>query len=1090
MQPAPPPPTRPMPRIASSTVASSAPGDEETHLHANDASPLPTSDGGNSLTLYSTRAKKSASLRVISQNPAWKVIKHVKRMSSTKLTHLVLRIIQDKKILSLDRVAQDAGHEDSKDAGAADSTGMNKYPRVLEIMRLSTVVRASNLNILTFKSSTTEKALTLEFQDRENCDICCRLLYSANKSIQFCDEGEKWLKPGVIVEYMATAGKRHGSVTGRVGAAFTSSRVVLRLNLLKRQLMLIWPSKRKRYNVPSVMSVKDNWTVQCDFIGAPTKAKLLVPSLDHSCGIIVMEFFFRSPAVKLRFCGHIRVAMLQNVGIEQLRRTGLALSGIRGPQLKIWCGTWNCGETPSPGIEELSKWIDVENAHDVYAIAFQECDDKNSFVNDCKAVFVGKSRHAMDDIAFVSLWGIHLLVLIRRSISRFVTNVRTDSVACGVANLLGNKGAVGCAFHYNGSTEFAFIGSHLAARAKRMEERRRDFMNIVTGMKALLAYKGTDFLHQTRHCFWLGDLNYRINILNGPGHDTQGEFEEVLRMIKNKNFDLLQQHDQLIREKDSNKNAFQDFVEGKLNFPPTYRMNKGAPGYSNKRFQAPSYTDRILVRSVTGYESKVRQNSYKAHHDLMQSDHRPVSAAYTVETNLPFMNIVSNTSVVNRETCDILFSNLSVEVQSLDSLQKAIESISHAKTEENNPPRSSDSSFTNPLHGSGNSTPAKTSIDSNGDSHLQSWSPVNDEETASDIVHISPVRIDTKEKKKSKKKGLRSVSSMMTKIVGKTVRMTKKLTASVQKDNGFLNQSSEDKVDARPKSGEGLIEVALRFTSNANFLSEGVSSEVIYTPDGLHTNQLSVAWQDEQIPAIVPLNGDFLYVRSQHIIITVRIRRAADAMFHRAGYAEIPLTATKSDLFRIQSDDESSSVKKSAKKFSRGSYTSGAMRSKSHGGAGQHFNAPLFLHGVQVGNIRGSVRLRNVIQPPSSSLAKRWRRRSDMAFSSHLKREMSKLSRQASVNGLTITEETPDRAINAEESATALPKTASGGVFLSWGVSTDNVDAWLDGGVKYKESEAGKIGAKLSNSHSTRKKAMSMMPAASPAKVGLPENSK
>ena len=52
----------------------------------------------------------------------------------------------------------------------------------------------------------------------------------------------------------------------------------------------------------------------------------------------------------------------------------------------------------------------------------------------------------MDELAFVSLWGIHLLILMRRDKTRFVTNIRTDTVACGVANLLGNKGAVGCCF--------------------------------------------------------------------------------------------------------------------------------------------------------------------------------------------------------------------------------------------------------------------------------------------------------------------------------------------------------------------------------------------------------------------------------------------------------------------------------------------------------------------------------------------------------------------------------------------------------------------------------------------------------------------
>jgi hypothetical protein len=522
MMPAPPPPTRPPPGPPgplslplASTVDDNSIVDEE-----NDLLPLPLprqppstpigrhgATGGDNSSGAMPRVvrplnmskigNRSSSLRspAASNNPAWQVIKHVKRMSSTKLTHLVLRLLTTEKVLSLDRQAplddsrpaspSPGGGSGSISGGISGSRGgshigndspqNSKYPRELPIANLHTVVRASNRNMLSFRSSSTDKTMSLEFHNSESSDICCRLLYAANKDIQFLDEGETWLTPGKVVEYEVQAGRRQGSVTTRVGAAFTSSRVVLRLNVMKRQLMLVWPSKRKRYNVPAVMEIKENWTVQCNFSGAHTKATIMVPSFEHSSGLIVMEFYFPSPALKLRFCGHVRVAMLADVGIAQLRRTGLALSGVRGPQLRVWCGTWNCGETQSPGPVELSKWIDVENSHDVYAIAFQECDDKTAFVTDCKAVFVGRSRNAMDEVAFVSLWGIHLLVLMRRDKSRFVTNVRTDKVACGVANLLGNKGAVGCAFCYNGSTEMAFIGSHLAALAKRMEERRNDF---------------------------------------------------------------------------------------------------------------------------------------------------------------------------------------------------------------------------------------------------------------------------------------------------------------------------------------------------------------------------------------------------------------------------------------------------------------------------------------------------------------------------------------------------------------------------------------------------------------------------------------
>ena len=170
------------------------------------------------------------------------------------------------------------------------------------------------------------------------------------------------------------------------------------------------------------------------------------------------------------------------------------------------------------------------------------------------------------------------------------------------------------------------------------------------------------------------------------------------------------------------------------------------------------------------------------------------------------------------------------------------------------------------------------------------------------------------------------------------------------------------------------IEVMLRFNSDMNVLSEGMSSEVVRIVDDKNSSELRANWDDELIPAIVPLNGDFLYIRSQCIIITVRVRRAQDAMFHRVGYAEIPLSSVRSDLKRIKSTRVGNSGPKAkSRKHARASTTSIGLDE-------QHFDAPLFLRGVNVGRIQGSVRLRNVIQLPSSSLAKRWRRRSDFAL--------------------------------------------------------------------------------------------------------------
>ena len=56
-------------------------------------------------------------------------------------------------------------------------------------------------------------------------------------------------------------------------------------------------------------------------------------------------------------------------------------------------------------------------------------------------------------------------------------------------------------------------------------------------------------MHQFDYVFWGGDLNYRINLKDGPGYDTEGEFRTVLKMISDKEFDALYENDQLREEK-------------------------------------------------------------------------------------------------------------------------------------------------------------------------------------------------------------------------------------------------------------------------------------------------------------------------------------------------------------------------------------------------------------------------------------------------------------------------------------------------------------------------------------------------------------
>lgn len=85
--------------------------------------------------------------------------------------------------------------------------------------------------------------------------------------------------------------------------------------------------------------------------------------------------------------------------------------------------------------------------------------------------------------------------------------------------------------------------------------------------------------------------------------------EQVLQLIRDKKYDELRESDQLRREM-AQKRAFVGFSEGDINFAPTYRMLKGRGGYSNKKNQNPSYTDRVVWRSAASCQSDVKNVEY------------------------------------------------------------------------------------------------------------------------------------------------------------------------------------------------------------------------------------------------------------------------------------------------------------------------------------------------------------------------------------------------------------------------------------------------------------------------------------------------
>ena len=82
-------------------------------------------------------------------------------------------------------------------------------------------------------------------------------------------------------------------------------------------------------------------------------------------------------------------------------------------------------------------------------------------------------------LSMKSMWAIHLIIFVKSEHILDITEVQTSNVATGLLGKLGNKGAVGCGFVYRAVNHFAFVSSHLAARATRIPERESNFVDIV-----------------------------------------------------------------------------------------------------------------------------------------------------------------------------------------------------------------------------------------------------------------------------------------------------------------------------------------------------------------------------------------------------------------------------------------------------------------------------------------------------------------------------------------------------------------------------------------------------------------------------------
>uniref|UniRef100_A0A3Q1AZC5 Synaptojanin-1 n=1 Tax=Amphiprion ocellaris TaxID=80972 RepID=A0A3Q1AZC5_AMPOC len=344
----------------------------------------------------------------------------------------------------------------------------------------------------------------------------------------------------------------------------------------------------------------------------------------------------------------------------------------RPKQIRVCVGTWNVnGGKQFRSIafrnQTLNDWLldapkkaghpefqdSKANPIDIFAIGFEEMVELNAgnivsaSTTNQKLWAAELQKNISRDHKYVllaseQLVGVCLFVFIRPQHAPFIRDVAVDTVKTGMGGATGNKGGVAIRLLFH-TTSICFVCSHFAAGQSQVKERNDDYSEITRR----LSFPMGRLLYSHDYVFWCGDFNYRINLPN----------EEVKELIKQQSWDALTAGDQLLDQKNAGL-VFRGFIEGKLDFAPTYKYDLFSEDYdTSEKCRTPAWTDRILWKrrkwnfdktaeemNVVGAASTSGENEEDPDHpwspgtlmyygraELKTSDHRPVVAIMDVD---------------------------------------------------------------------------------------------------------------------------------------------------------------------------------------------------------------------------------------------------------------------------------------------------------------------------------------------------------------------------------------------------------------------------------------------------------------------------
>ncbi|XP_052790393.1 uncharacterized protein LOC128224553 [Mya arenaria] len=298
----------------------------------------------------------------------------------------------------------------------------------------------------------------------------------------------------------------------------------------------------------------------------------------------------------------------------------------------LWVGSWNMAE-----IKDCKEPIDdfllpeqSEYMQDIYAIGTQENAMSKKEWEILLQETIGPTHVLFHSASHGAL---HLAVFIRRDLIWFCTVPEDDLVQTRAVTMVKTKGAIAIGFQFFG-TSFLFINSHFAPGDEKKKERLDDFIKISKHLnlpKQLSTGSpngnhASDVTQRYDSVFWLGDLNFRIEVYQG-----KAAVENIVSYIEEQehsNFEDLVAGDQLTKLIVEGS-IFQGFQEGRINFRPTYKYDIGQDTFdTSSKNRIPSYTDRVLFRAKK--KNSISCTHYDSPRSITISDHRPVFSIFDV----------------------------------------------------------------------------------------------------------------------------------------------------------------------------------------------------------------------------------------------------------------------------------------------------------------------------------------------------------------------------------------------------------------------------------------------------------------------------